>query len=57
MERLQVRAPLGVGLTHEYTQLNPQYEEVFITASFEGHVKPSVPGNWLILATCAIPAL
>ena len=30
--------------------------EVFITASFGGDVKPSVPGSWLILATCAIPA-
>ena len=25
--------------------------EVFITASFGGDVKPSVPGSWLILAT------
>ena len=31
-------------------------EEVFITASFGGDVKPSVPGSWLILATCAILA-
>ena len=30
--------------------------EVFITASFGGNVKPSVTGSWLILATCAIPA-
>ena len=31
-------------------------EEVFITASFGGDVKPLVPGSWLILATCAILA-
>ena len=29
---------------------------VFVTASFREDVKPSVPGSWLILATCAIPA-
>ena len=39
--------------TYEYTQLHPQNEEVFVTASFGGDVKPSVPGSWLILATCA----
>ena len=40
-----------------HTQLHPQNEEVlFITASFGGDVKPSVPRSWLILATCAIPA-
>ena len=39
-----------------YTQLHSQNEEVFITASFRGDVKLLVPGRWLILATCAIPA-
>ena len=42
--------------THEYTQLYPQNEEVFVPASFGGDVKPSVLGSWLILATCAIQA-
>ena len=30
--------------------------EVFISSSFGGDVKPSVPGSLLILATCAIEA-
>ena len=42
--------------THEYTQLEPQIEEVFVTASFRGDVKLSVTGSLLLLATCAIPA-
>ena len=36
---------------HEY----PQNEEVFVTTFFRGDVKSSVPGSWLILATCGIP--
>ena len=56
IERLQVQAPLGAGFfAYGYTQLHPQNEEVF-TTSFEGNVKPLVPGSWLILATCTIPA-
>ena len=55
--RLHVQAPLDVGFfAREYTQLHPQNEEVFVTASFGGYVKLLVPGSWLILATCAIPA-
>ena len=47
IKRLQVRAPLGADLfrPHEYTQLHPQIEQVFVTASFRGDVKQSVPGN------------
>ena len=42
--------------THEYTQLHPQNEDVLVTASFRGDVKPLLLGSWLILATGAIPA-
>ena len=59
IERLQVQAPLRYRLffAYEYTQsYTLKNEEVFITASFGGDVKPSVPGSWLILATCAILA-
>ena len=48
IKRLQVRAPLGADIfrSHEYTQLHFQIEQVFITTSFIGDEKPSVPGSY-----------
>ena len=49
--RLQVRAPLSAGFfALEYTQLHPQNEEMFVTASFGGDVKS------LLLVIFATPA-
>ena len=58
IERLQVQAPLGSGFLSPMSVLNSAFrnEEVFITASFGGDVKPLVPRSWLILATCGILA-
>ena len=58
IERLQVQAPTRVRLFSPMSVLSStlKNEEVFITASFGGDVKPLVPGSWLILATCAILA-
>ena len=53
IERLQVQTP-KLFSPMSILSSTLKNEEVFITASFGGDVKPLVPGSWLILATCAI---
>ena len=59
IKRLQVQAPLGTDFFLPMSILSStlENEEVLITASFRGDVKPLAQGSWLILAICCVGLL